>query len=192
MNMRFSAFIVSKWRRIKALRYIIYYFSLIKQIIMPTSFQKEPWRGSSKCSLHEFCLLQFIIESLFNICGSPKTCCFAACCPECVFGQNAANVNDGSCLGYCCIYMILLPIGLCGLVHKPIRVKIREKYNLQEEPSDCLAAYLLSPCAICQEAREIESRGQSSNTRVKTMQPLNSTISNADSEVTGESEASET
>ncbi|CAF1390766.1 unnamed protein product [Adineta ricciae] len=136
--------------------------------------------------------IQRIIESLFDVCGSPKTCCFATWCPECVFGYNAANVTDGSCCGYCCAYLILMPCGLCGIVHMPIRTKLREKYNLQEEPSDCLASYLFSFCAICQEAREIESQDQSSNTRIKTTQPFNSSVSNADSELTGESEASQT
>ena len=135
--------------------------------------------------------VQILVESLFDICGSPKTCCFAVCCPACAFSYNATNVTTGSCLRYCCSYMILSLCCLCGIVHKPIRTKIREKYNLQEEPSDYLASYLFSSCAICQEAREIESRGQSANHRIKTTQPLNSTISNADSEVTEENEASQ-
>jgi Cys-rich protein (TIGR01571 family) len=38
-----------------------------------------------------------------------------------------------------------------------IRAKLREKYGSQEEPCDVVAACLLSPFAVCQEAREIIS-----------------------------------
>ncbi|UJR29170.1 hypothetical protein I4U23_010384 [Adineta vaga] len=142
---------------------------------MLNSFQKEPWHGS-----------------FFGVCASPKTCCAVTFCTSCMFGYNAADVTNNSCWGYCCGYFLLMPCYLCGVVHMPIRAKIREKYNLQEEPNDCIAACLLSPCGICQESNELKSHEKSSGIKVQTMQPLNSTISHAESEMTGASDVSQT
>jgi hypothetical protein len=65
----------------------------------------------------------------------------------------------------------------------PMRAKMREKYGLQEQPSDCLAACLLSPCAVCQEAREIISREKSPGNKVRKNQPVKSITSAVDSEL---------
>jgi Cys-rich protein (TIGR01571 family) len=48
----------------------------------------------------------------------------------------------------CCGYLLLISI----------RTKLREKYGLQEETSDVVAACLFSPFAVCQETREIICR----------------------------------
>ena len=42
---------------------------------------------------------------------------------------------------------------------------MRQKYNLVENPScgDCLTTAFCSPCALCQEARELKFRGKRSN-----------------------------
>ena len=40
------------------------------------------------------------------------------------------------------------------------RKKLRKKYRLQEEPcNDCLVTTFCSSCGVCQEARELETRG---------------------------------
>lgn len=65
----------------------------------------------------------------------------------------------------------------------PLRAKMREKYGLQEVPSDCVAACLLSPLAVCQETREILSRERSPSQRVRTDQPKKDLPSPIESEV---------
>ena len=41
------------------------------------------------------------------------------------------------------------------------REKLRKKYNLKEgDCGDCPTAFFCSPCALCQEAREMKSRGK--------------------------------
>ncbi|CAF4843223.1 unnamed protein product, partial [Rotaria magnacalcarata] len=52
---------------------------------------------------------------------------------------------------------------LCWVPHYFERQKLREKYKLKSNPScgDCPTTLLCSPCALCQEAREISSRGKS-------------------------------
>ncbi len=80
---------------------------------------------------------------MFDRWTSPKICCKGFCCPECLFGENAAKMTDVSCG----TYLLLTPMVSCGLIHMPIRTKLRENYGSQEEPSDVVA--------VCQEAREI-------------------------------------
>ncbi len=65
-----------------------------------------------------------------------------------------------------------------------MRAKMREKYGLQEVPSDCVAGCLLSPCAVCQEAREIISRERLPSNKVRTDQPKKNVASPVESEVT--------
>jgi Cys-rich protein (TIGR01571 family) len=126
-------------------------------------------------------LSNIYIESLFDICASPKICCKGFCCTSCLFGDNAAKITNGSYCLYCCGYLWLSPIYACGLLHMGIRAKMREKYGLQEEPSDCITGCLLSPCAACQEAREIISRERTPN-KVRTNEPTKDAITTADSE----------
>jgi len=39
------------------------------------------------------------------------------------------------------------------------RQTLRSRYGLQEDCNDCLATTVCSPCAICQEVCELQSRG---------------------------------
>jgi len=73
----------------------------------------------------------------------------------------------------------------------PIRAKMREKYGLQEEPSDVVAACLLSPLGVCQEAREIISREKMPSKKVQTKQPLKSITTNDASEVASSANSSQ-
>lgn len=100
-----------------------------------------------------------------------------------MFAENANHISGVSYCGYCCGYMLLSVVCACGLLHKPMRAKMREKYGLQEEPSDCVAACILSPCAVCQETREIMSREKSPGNRVRTVQPKKEAASPVESEV---------
>jgi len=114
---------------------------------------------------------------LFDICASPKICCKGFGCPECLFGENAAEIADVSC----CAYLLLTPI--CA--------KLREKYGLQEEPSDVIGACLFSSFAVCYEACEIISREKLPNEKVRRNQPINNIIPTADSEVASSNDASQ-
>ncbi len=60
----------------------------------------------------------------------------------------------------CCAYSILTSCYLCWLPHWYERQALREKYNLTENPEcgDLLTTIFCSPCALCQEAREMKSR----------------------------------
>jgi hypothetical protein len=67
-----------------------------------------------------------------------------------------AGFCDGCC-GYC-----LLGYGCCCLIHKPARVRFRAAYGLAEGSglaSDFCASCCCSVCGVCQEAREMKSRG---------------------------------
>lgn len=57
--------------------------------------------------------------------------------------------------------LVVMELGVCfGAVFAgSFRSEVRNKYNLSEEPcSDCLVHFFCSPCAVCQEARELKVR----------------------------------
>jgi len=62
----------------------------------------------------------------------------------------------------------------CGaVVHTPFRKRIRQKYGIREG-NDCCATTFCCPCAICQEANEIEYQikmGVQPQTGMHTMAP---------------------
>ena len=87
------------------------------------------------------------------------TCCYGFWCLPCLFGSNAEKIDDSSCVGCCLLYWLASYFHLCCLPHMNKREKLRQKYGLQEEPcGDCLVTTFCSPCANCQEAREIKAR----------------------------------
>lgn len=128
-------------------------------------------------------------ESFFDICASPGICFKGTCCTGCLFGQNVARLTNKSCVSYCCGYTSLLVICSCGLLHRSFRAKLREKYGLQEQPTDLVAGCLLSPIGVCQEAREIDSREKSPSTKVQRAEPKRSNISDVESEVSSVAES---
>jgi hypothetical protein len=71
-----------------------------------------------------------------------------------------------------------------------VRAKMRAKYGLQEEPSDIVAACLLSPFGVCQEAREIISREKMPGKKVRTNQPSKDMTTADDSEVASSTNSS--
>ncbi|CAF1428729.1 unnamed protein product [Didymodactylos carnosus] len=40
------------------------------------------------------------------------------------------------------------------------RGALRQKYGIIEDPNDCLVTCCCGPCAVCQEAREMKTRGK--------------------------------
>ena len=87
-------------------------------------------------------------------------CLLGWCCSCYLYGQNAEQI-DGSnkisaCIGYACAQMCCAGC----LLHKPKRQLLRATYNLEEKPSDLLASCCCAACAHCQEAREMQVRGE--------------------------------
>ncbi|CAF0914199.1 unnamed protein product [Didymodactylos carnosus] len=98
-------------------------------------------------------------KSLFGCFDDMKTCLCGYFCLPCLFGQNAESIDGSSCVGMGILYCCLQGCYACGLLHMGKRQALRAKYNLAEEPADLVAACCCGPCAVCQEAREMQSRG---------------------------------
>ncbi|XP_050231326.1 protein PLANT CADMIUM RESISTANCE 2-like [Mercurialis annua] len=97
-------------------------------------------------------------------CGSDcKTCCITCWCPCITFGQIAEVVDKGttSCATSGAIHGILTWFTGCGWIYSCLyRSKLRQQYMLPESPcNDCLVHCCCEPCALCQEYRELQSRG---------------------------------
>ena len=98
-------------------------------------------------------------NSLFG-CFSDIGSCFCGLCFPCIqYGKNYEAVHKQGCGGQAVCFVLLSYIGLPCLIHKDLRGDIRRKYNLDEGCGDCLTTFCCSRCAICQEARELKSRG---------------------------------
>ncbi|XP_015580022.1 protein PLANT CADMIUM RESISTANCE 2-like [Ricinus communis] len=97
-------------------------------------------------------------------CGSDvKNCCITFWCPCITFGQIAEIVEKGttSCATTGAIYAILACFTGCGCIYSCMyRSKLRHQYMLPESPcNDCLVHCCCEACALCQEYRELKSRG---------------------------------
>ncbi|KAF9614218.1 hypothetical protein IFM89_016011 [Coptis chinensis] len=75
--------------------------------------------------------------------------------------QNPANARCSGSL----IYLFLMPLLCSQLVMGPkYRAKLRKKFNLVEAPyGDCFSHAFCPCCALCQEFRELQSRGLDPN-----------------------------
>ncbi|KAK9867821.1 hypothetical protein WJX84_004730 [Apatococcus fuscideae] len=86
--------------------------------------------------------------------GDCGICCCGLWCLPCLYGDNNTELR-GSGLGPGCLYF-WLSCCVCFFAG-PFRAELRERHNLQERPcSDCCVHCCCSPCAVCQEAREIK------------------------------------
>uniref|UniRef100_A0A453T8V9 Uncharacterized protein n=1 Tax=Aegilops tauschii subsp. strangulata TaxID=200361 RepID=A0A453T8V9_AEGTS len=93
------------------------------------------------------------------ICAAGCLTCF---CPCVAFGRIAHIVDKGT--SSCCVrgtaYMLLAWVGLGCLCSCCYRSRMREQYGLKEKPcADCCVHFFCDPCALCQEYRELKSRG---------------------------------
>ncbi|KAJ4793756.1 PLANT CADMIUM RESISTANCE 2 [Rhynchospora pubera] len=92
----------------------------------------------------------------------PGNCMITCLCPCITFGQTAEIVDKGSCS---CVssglaYLLFCSLGLGCLYSCFYRSKMRSQYDLNEGPlPDCLVHFCCEPCALCQEYRELKSRG---------------------------------
>ncbi|XP_020091091.1 cell number regulator 1-like [Ananas comosus] len=99
---------------------------------------------------------------LFHCLDDPGNCVITCLCPCITFGQIADIVDRGSCS---CVeggmaYGLLCLTGLACLYSCFYRSKMRGQYDLEDGPvPDCLVHFCCETCALCQEYRELKSRG---------------------------------
>ncbi|EEF34587.1 protein PLANT CADMIUM RESISTANCE 2 [Ricinus communis] len=102
-------------------------------------------------------------SGLCGCCSDVKNCCITCWCPCITFGQIAEIADKGttSCATSGAIYGILAWFTGCGCIYSCLyRSKLRQQYMLPESPcNDCLVHCCCEACALCQEYRELQSRG---------------------------------
>ncbi|XP_061994510.1 protein PLANT CADMIUM RESISTANCE 2-like isoform X2 [Rosa rugosa] len=102
-------------------------------------------------------------SGIFDCFSDPQSCCITLCCPCITFGQIAEIVDKGStsCGVSGAIYAVIAYMTGCACIYSCFyRSKLRHQYSLDESPcGDCLVHCFCEPCALCQEYRELQSRG---------------------------------
>ncbi|XP_024390985.1 protein PLANT CADMIUM RESISTANCE 7 [Physcomitrium patens] len=97
-------------------------------------------------------------SGIFACCQDIGSCFRTLFCPAATFGTlaNAIDNTPGS-KDSCCTYLAMQFCLSSATLSSKYRGRIREKYNLLEEPlSDYATHCLLGPCALCQEYRELK------------------------------------
>ncbi len=124
----------------------------------------RPWKGSLFNFIYQQVLYSkfifvYFLESLFGCFDDINTCLCGFFCLPCLFGQNVEKIDGSNCVGCCLAYWCLGGYYLCWIPHLMKRKVLRQKYLLKEEPcNDCLTTAFCGPCAVCQEARELNAR----------------------------------
>ncbi|CBI32421.3 unnamed protein product, partial [Vitis vinifera] len=101
-------------------------------------------------------------SGLCHCCDDPANFLITCVCPCITFGQIAEIVSKGSsnCAVSGTIYTVLCFIGLPCLYSCVYRSRLRAQYDLEESPCvDCLVHFFCEACSLCQEYRELKSRG---------------------------------
>ncbi|GMY18245.1 protein PLANT CADMIUM RESISTANCE 2-like [Fagus crenata] len=100
---------------------------------------------------------------LCDCCDDVPNCCITCWCPCITFGQIAEIVDRGttSCAASGALYALIAWITGCGCLYSCFyRSKMRRQYTLEESPcGDCLVHCCCETCALCQEYRELKTRG---------------------------------
>ncbi|XP_075504307.1 protein PLANT CADMIUM RESISTANCE 2-like [Primulina tabacum] len=100
---------------------------------------------------------------LFDCFSDVENCCVTCWCPCITFGQIAEIVDQGSssCAQNGALYAVIACVTACPCCYSCLyRSKMRENYSLHESPcGDCLVHFFCESCALCQEYRELKSRG---------------------------------
>ncbi|GIL48753.1 hypothetical protein Vafri_5192 [Volvox africanus] len=94
-------------------------------------------------------------------------CLYAFCCQPCAYGTNVELMEPqlvfcgGECAAACCSYYLLyLFTGCPCILHMVARGYIRRKYNIPGDScADFMITWCCTPCALCQEHRELIIRG---------------------------------
>nr|XP_023875815.1 protein PLANT CADMIUM RESISTANCE 3-like [Quercus suber] len=100
---------------------------------------------------------------LCDCCEDFPNCCITWLCPCITFGRIAEIVDGGSssCAASRAVYTLISILTGCGCLYSCFyRSKLRQQYRLGKKPcGDCLVHWCCEPCALCQEYRELKSRG---------------------------------
>ncbi|VVA94505.1 unnamed protein product [Arabis nemorensis] len=118
------------------------------------SFRDQPYAGQ---------LPQGLWTTGLCDCHEDGHICVQTAIMPCVsFAQNSEIVNRGAipCMNAGVIHLALGFVGCCWLYAFPSRSRLREHFALPEEPCRDFWVHLFcTPCAICQESRELKNRG---------------------------------
>ncbi|AEE76101.1 Protein PLANT CADMIUM RESISTANCE 7 [Arabidopsis thaliana] len=102
-------------------------------------------------------------SGLFSCMEDSETACLTCFCPCVTFGRIADISDEGRTgCGRCGVFygLICCVVGLPCLFSCTYRTKIRSKFGLPESPtSDCVTHFFCECCALCQEHRELKTRG---------------------------------
>ncbi|XP_072992957.1 protein PLANT CADMIUM RESISTANCE 7-like [Typha latifolia] len=100
---------------------------------------------------------------LFDCCDDVGNCCVTCFCPCITFGQIAEIVDHGSitCGASGAMYALILCVTGCHCLYSCFyRSKMRGQFFLEESPcGDCVVHCCCESCALCQEYRELKTRG---------------------------------
>ncbi|KAL6845866.1 hypothetical protein ACP4OV_024441 [Aristida adscensionis] len=98
---------------------------------------------------------------LWDCTDDVDSCCMTVFCPCVIFGRIATIVDQGnsSCCLMGALYTLLIPDLSC-LCSCYYRSKLRTRYGLEVEPCNDFCVHCwCETCALCQEYRELRSRG---------------------------------
>ncbi|XVF85416.1 hypothetical protein PTKIN_Ptkin17bG0116400 [Pterospermum kingtungense] len=90
-------------------------------------------------------------------------CCITCWCPCITFGQIAEIIDQGRtpCGVSGALYGLLCGFTGCACIYSCFyRSRLRNQYSLEESPcADCCVHFCCESCALCQEYRELKTRG---------------------------------
>ncbi|KAJ8770074.1 hypothetical protein K2173_012703 [Erythroxylum novogranatense] len=102
-------------------------------------------------------------SGLFDCFSDWRNCCITCWCPCITFGQIAELVDKGSsaCGVNGALYALITCVICCPCFYSCFyRSKMRQQFLLQKKPcGDCLVHCFCECCALCQEYRELKTRG---------------------------------
>ncbi|CAN1137824.1 Protein PLANT CADMIUM RESISTANCE 2, partial [Linum perenne] len=92
-----------------------------------------------------------------------SSCCLTIWCPCVTFGRIAEIVDQGStsCGLSGTLYVLMMWMLGCACIFSCFyRAKMRRHFHLEEKPcADCCVHLFCEGCALCQEYRELQTRG---------------------------------
>uniref|UniRef100_A0A7N0ULZ3 Uncharacterized protein n=1 Tax=Kalanchoe fedtschenkoi TaxID=63787 RepID=A0A7N0ULZ3_KALFE len=104
-------------------------------------------------------------SGLFDCFSDIGTCCLTCWCPCVTFGRIAEMADRGAspCGVSGALYTLICCLTGCSCMYSCFyRAKLRGQLFLDESPcADCCVHFCCEGCALCQEYRELKSRGLS-------------------------------
>lgn len=124
----------------------------------PQQYYSQPYHGSPMMGKHDINTSNMIISSpqkareydqslcgCFDDCG---ICVFGTFCGSCLTASNTYDLTQSCCAA--CLSFMFTP---AGIIYN--RIKVQEKYNIEESGWETCLAVLCCECANCQDAHEI-------------------------------------